>query len=992
MQIRFFASIRGRLIILLTAVFAALFGALLLRAEALRQERDDAFSRTLNLARGFANSYDRLLGDNLVLIDTLLKLPGFDLRDTARCEETFRHVVAVNPPLANLVALDAAGGPRCAARKTDASDPAADAAVRRAIDSRGTVVGMSGEGQPWGGRAYVTLARPLLDGDGRIHAVILAYLDRDWLNARFAETVPAGVVLRILDGSGIFVVRQPNPECCVGKSGRQLVGIGEALASGREQVVESRWLDGVVRLQADLPLKAPLSGVVSIGVPEDVVRANASRGLARMTGLLATLCLLSYLIVWFFTDRFILRPVRALSDSARLMHEGNLGVRVPALPGKGEFAKLGEDFNKMAAMLEARQREIEGDLKRLAASEQALRESENRFRNLYEQAPLAHQSLAADGTILDVNAAWSELFGRPREEAVGRFIGDFLTETSGALLGERFSRFKQEGRTDGDVFEIVRSDGATRLVEVNGRIARDGEGNFLRTHCILSDVTRRRQAEAQLRLAASVFEQAKEAITITDAKGIIVAVNPRFTEITGYRADEAIGRNPRILQSGRQDAGFYRAMWDTLLDEGHWRGEIWNKRKDGTLYPEWLSISAVRNEAGKVTNYVAVFNDLTERKAAEEALQTSAIRLSTLIEAIPDAIFFKDGHSRWREINGTARRLFDLDEVPWQGKTDLELVLLNPAFSGEHMACWASDEQAWTNAGLTQSTEVIHQPGGGHRILDVAKVPLYDKAGGRQALVVIGRDVTEQWRNTEALERLNEELESRVAERTRALETANRELESFSYSVSHDLRAPLRAINGFSRLLEEEYAATLDDKARNYLSRVRAGSVKMGTLIDDLIGLSRVTRQAKKSERVDLSALAAEIAAELQEEATARKVEWTIAPGLSAMCDPGLIRVVLENLLGNALKYSSKREDARIEFGISDKDGRPAYFVRDNGVGFDMAYAGKLFGAFQRLHAAAEFPGTGIGLATVARVIHRHGGKVWAEGRLGEGATFWFTL
>jgi light-regulated signal transduction histidine kinase (bacteriophytochrome) len=210
--------------------------------------------------------------------------------------------------------------------------------------------------------------------------------------------------------------------------------------------------------------------------------------------------------------------------------------------------------------------------------------------------------------------------------------------------------------------------------------------------------------------------------------------------------------------------------------------------------------------------------------------------------------------------------------------------------------------------------------------------------------------------------------------------------------VSHDLRAPLRAIDGFSRLVEQQYAGRIDEQGRDMLRRVSAGAQKMGMLIDDLLRLSRISRQVMRSGPVDLSALAWEVVGNLQAEAPGREVEWLIAPRVLAEGDTGLLRVALQNLIGNAWKYSSKRDRACIEFGVTEKDGRPAYFVRDNGAGFDMAHAQKLFGAFQRLHAASEFPGSGIGLATVARILNRHGGKAWAEGRVGEGASFYFSL
>jgi light-regulated signal transduction histidine kinase (bacteriophytochrome) len=230
-----------------------------------------------------------------------------------------------------------------------------------------------------------------------------------------------------------------------------------------------------------------------------------------------------------------------------------------------------------------------------------------------------------------------------------------------------------------------------------------------------------------------------------------------------------------------------------------------------------------------------------------------------------------------------------------------------------------------------------------------------------------------------------------LEETNRELEGANRELEAFSYSVSHDLRAPLRSIEGFSQILLEDHARGLDEEARGYLGRVRAASRRMSTLIDDLLDLSRVSRGPLRREVIDLSAIAREVAAELRKSRPEREVEFVMAGGLTATGDPRLLRIALENLLGNAFKFTEKRPRAVVEFGATG-DGRVAYYVRDNGVGFDMAYADKLFGAFQRLHPPEHFEGTGIGLATVQRIVHRHGGRVWAEGDVGEGATFYFTL
>ena len=258
--------------------------------------------------------------------------------------------------------------------------------------------------------------------------------------------------------------------------------------------------------------------------------------------------------------------------------------------------------------------------------------------------------------------------------------------------------------------------------------------------------------------------------------------------------------------------------------------------------------------------------------------------------------------------------------------------------------------------------------------------------------IVIGSIVAEL-----NLKILKKEEELRIShkdlkQRATELTAVNEELEAFNYSVSHDLRSPLRSINGFSQALLEDYADKLDAQGKDYLQRVRAASQTMAQLIDDLLDLSRITRSKIHRGTVNLSVLAQAVTAELAKMEPERQVEFVIAGRLMVKGDERLLKIVLENLLGNAWKFTGNNPKAKIEFGVTQVDGRSAYFVRDNGAGFDMAYANKLFGAFQRLHAPSEFPGSGIGLATVQRIIHRHGGQVWAEGAVGQGATFYFTL
>ena len=256
----------------------------------------------------------------------------------------------------------------------------------------------------------------------------------------------------------------------------------------------------------------------------------------------------------------------------------------------------------------------------------------------------------------------------------------------------------------------------------------------------------------------------------------------------------------------------------------------------------------------------------------------------------------------------------------------------------------------------------------------------------------VGQDITERVRAEQEVQALNADLETRVSIRTAQLATANKELEAFSYSVSHDLRSPLRTINGFSQLLLDEYKDLLDDEGADYLQRIRRATQKMGDLIDDLLQLSRLIRGDLNREDVNISEVVRSVLKTLEDDSSNRQVELFIEPGIKVNCDPSLLRAALGNLFENAWKFTAHKPEARIEFGVVKNGNETVYFVKDNGAGFDMRYVDKLFGAFQRLHPPGEFEGTGIGLATVQRIIHRHGGRIWAEGKKEEGATFYFTI
>lgn len=490
------------------------------------------------------------------------------------------------------------------------------------------------------------------------------------------------------------------------------------------------------------------------------------------------------------------------------------------------------------------------------------------------------------------------------------------------------------------------------------------------------EIAERRRAEVELgnslEEVRDLYNNAPCGYLSLDQDGNFTAINDTALRWLRYQRNEVVGNMTFADLLMPASAEIFRQHFSLFKERGWVRDlELDMLRKDGGTFPVLLSATAIKDATGSYASSRSTLFDLSEYKQAEE-------KFRLVVESAPWGILMVNNAGQITMVNLGLERLFGYLREELIGRPLEELIPKRfrhqhrnhrtSFFAGPRMRPMGANMDLY---GLRKD--------GSEFPVEVTLTPVQTKDGPAVVSTVI--DLTERKRAQEEIQR-----------HTRLLESAYKELEAFSYSVSHDLRTPLRSINGFSTALLQDYHNTLDEQGQDYLQRVCAATQRMEQLIDDLLDLSRVTRGPLTYEPVDLSAMAKSVMDDLQQKQPNRQVDVVVTPGLVANGDARLLRVVLENLLGNAWKFTTKRTYGRIEFGIWQDATQWAYVVRDNGAGFDMAYAEKLFGAFQRLHTLAEFPGTGIGLATVQRIIRRHGGRIWAEGVVDGGATFYFTL
>ncbi|HEY6872706.1 MAG TPA: PAS domain S-box protein [Geobacteraceae bacterium] len=616
------------------------------------------------------------------------------------------------------------------------------------------------------------------------------------------------------------------------------------------------------------------------------------------------------------------------------------------------------------------------DQRKIEVGQEALRESEEMFIKAFHALPaILAISTLADGRFVEVNEAFLRVFGYRREEVIGRTSLELdIWETPEVRAGI-IKTLQESGRVHG--VEVKFRDKAGKLsvgIYSAGIVEIKGAQYLL---SLQTDITARKRAEEALqdsnRQVTSILESITDAFVAVDSAWRFTYLNGQAELLLHRSRNELIGKSLWDEYPDAVGTTLFEQLCKAMAERFATEFEVY--------YPQpgiWVEIRVYPTPDG-----LSVYaKDITHRKEMEEALKASEERYRRIVDTSQEGILVADAEARLTYVNQRFAEMLGLDGTGMLGRPYLDFI--DHSRRGE-----VADRLGKRKEGMREQYEAVFLRGDGTKMWgSVSAAPIKGARGEFCGSFAMVSDISAWKRFEEEIEVLNTNLAARALE----LEIANEELEAFSYTVSHDLRKPLTAISGYSQLVLGLFGESLGNDCRGYLQEIVNSSGRMNQLIDTLLDFSRLTRKELHRETIDLSAMAQAVIAELRLADPQRRVSCTIAQGVVVNGDAKLLRVVMDNLLGNAWKYSAKTEEAAIEFGVTEQRGKTAFFVRDNGVGFDMAQAHRLFAVFQRLHSADEFEGTGIGLATVYRIVQRHGGTVWAEGERGKGATFYFSL
>ena len=628
----------------------------------------------------------------------------------------------------------------------------------------------------------------------------------------------------------------------------------------------------------------------------------------------------------------------------------------------------------------------------LEMQNEELKAARARYFDLYDLAPVGYITVSEQGLVLEANLTATTLLSVSRGNLMNQLLTRFILKEDQDIYYLHRKKLLDTGKPQMCELRMVKKNGTVFWAHLSGAAARAEDGT---TACrvVMSDITESKDMDAKLRREEQRFralaDQSSDIIVLLNREGVITYENPAVEKALGLKIEERIGATG-FEHLHPDDFKLVADTYDILFSDINapvQQSDIRFRHIDGS----WRTFEVVASNLihDKVIEAVIInLRDITERKRMEEALHQSEEKNRTLLESVQEGYFELDLAGNFTFFNDSLCRIYnyskeELMDMNYRHYTDKET-----RKNGFH----EFNKVYNTGEPLKGFTWPIIGKDGTKRYVETSASLLKDSSGKPIGFRGILHDITARKRAEEELKKYREQLEGLVQERTIKLEASNKELEAFSYSISHDLRAPLRAIDGFSQALLEDCEDKLDLQGKDYLIRIRAATQRMSTLIEDLLNLSRITRSEMSMEKVNLTRIVRSVINELQNSQPQRHVKIRIADGLEDIADSRLISIALENLMSNAWKFTAKQSEALIEFGSTREGSKKVYFIRDNGAGFEMTYMDKLFAPFQRLHTIDEYPGTGIGLATVRRIIHRHGGKVWAEGHTGKGATYYFCI
>ncbi|HZP16497.1 MAG TPA: PAS domain-containing protein, partial [Terriglobales bacterium] len=583
-------------------------------------------------------------------------------------------------------------------------------------------------------------------------------------------------------------------------------------------------------------------------------------------------------------------------------------------------------------------------------------------------------------------------YGWPAAEALGKIIHELLRTEFPSPLDILEASLHQKREWNGELKHTCRDDKRI-VVASRWSLLRDQQGTPTSIMEINRDISQRKQAETALQYSEkryrSLVVASSQIVWTTNANGEVCGDMPMWREFTGQTFDQIQGWG-WIDSLHPEDRERTAAVWtQAVKNRTLYDTDYRMRRCDGEYRFVTVRGVPIIEADGHIREWIGTCTDVTERAKAQEQLRLSQERLALAQKAGRSGSFDWDIQKNVNIWSPEVEELYGLPAGGFGGTFESWEQLVFPE---DLPIAQQAIEQSLKSGKFAGEWRIRRPDNGEIRWIHARAKVFFDQKGRPSRMVGINMDITERKQAEEEIRKLNNELEQRVLQRTAQLEASNKELEAFTYSVSHDLRAPLRHVAAFAKMLLEEYQAKLDDNAQHYLQRISEGVQRMCQLVDDLLNLARVGRKELGLQVTGLNSIVQEVIEELQPEAEARQVEWKVGTLPFVECDPALMKQVFQNLLSNALKFTRPRAQAVIEVAQGQDKAQNLIFVRDNGVGFSMKYADKLFGVFQRLHRAEDFEGTGVGLATVQRIIAKHGGRIWAEAELDKGATFYFTL